>query len=146
MLRKVLNLVVVIAVIIAISGIFIHLYNTGKKESLANNANTKIASKEKKDNNKKNNTTENKSKENNNSTESKDEEQEETNKAEDEEYNEETSEEPDEEEDNNETANEIAVSSTASFNSIYIEIIGATIIISGVGYIILNIKKKKELF
>ena len=44
MLRKIINFIVVLAIIVAISGIFIHLYNNSRKGTHSFDASSKISS------------------------------------------------------------------------------------------------------
>lgn len=133
MLKKIINIIIVLIVVGAISAVFIKLYNDSKLET--NNFKT---TQEKGSINKKDKT------ENT-------EESIENNKNEDESKNDDSNEETEElnsNENNSETENseasvegsEIAVASTSSFQNIYFQIIGSIIIIAGISSIIIKIK------
>ncbi|MBR3161478.1 MAG: hypothetical protein IKF19_01950 [Bacilli bacterium] len=125
MLRKIINLIVVFAVIVAISGIFIHLYNNSNKkhnkfDTVKEKVNEKIKSKKKKtdDANSSGEASDKKS-----DTEDLTDNDVSSN---DEEENSEASDSTD-----NINGNEVAVVSTGTKENIYITLVGGIIVISG---------------
>ena len=142
MIRKIINLIVVFAVIIGISGIFIHLYNNSNRKNLNNKFDTvKETIKKKKNKNKKNDTSDS---ENNKSNDNSEEDS--NNSSKDVELDDDVSngdnDDIDENSDNNITGSEISVGSTGTKENIYISLVGGIIIISGAG-LILKLNKNR---
>ena len=136
MLRKLLNLIVLVAVIVAISGIFIHLYNNSKLkdnkfDTIKDTINKKKSSK--KNNSKKKDNTNNKKVDDKDNTANNEEELDDNDITVNEENN----------NANSISGNEVAVASTGSKENIYITILGGVIIISGVGFITLKLNKDR---
>lgn len=137
MLRKILNIVIVLVIVGAISVVFINLYNSSKLED--NNFETtkeetseKKSSKDKKETTKETNTNDS-NEENNEDTQTQEE-----NSATDEE-NSETS--TKDESTSNISGSEVAVASTSSFENKNIQIIGSIVLIIGVSTIIIKTRK-----
>ena len=137
MLRKILNIVIVLVIVGAISVVFINLYNSSKLED--NNFETtkeetseKKSSKDKKETTKETNTNDS-NEENNEDTQTQEE-----NSATDEE-NSETS--TKDESTSNISGSEVAVASTSSFKNKNIQIIGSIVLIIGVSTIIIKTRK-----
>lgn len=133
MLKKIINIIIVLIVVGAISAVFIKLYNDSKLET--NNFKT---TQEKGSINKKD-----KTKNTEESIENKENEDESKNDDSNEETEELNSNENNSETENSEASvegSEIAVASTSSFQNIYFQIIGSIIIIAGISSIIIKIK------
>ena len=137
MLRKILNIVIVLVIVGAISVVFINLYNSSKLED--NNFETtkeetseKNSSKNKKETTKETNTNDS-NEENNEDTQTQEE-----NSATDEENSETSTE---DESTSNISGSEVAVASTSSFENKNIQIIGSIVLIIGVSTIIIKTRK-----
>ena len=137
MLRKILNIVIVLVIVGAISVVFINLYNSSKLED--NNFETtkeetseKKSSKDKKETTKETNTNDS-NEENNEDTQTQEE-----NSATDEENSETSTE---DESTSNISGSEVAVASTSSFENKNIQIIGSIVLIIGVSTIIIKTRK-----
>lgn len=137
MLRKILNIVIVLVIVGAISIVFINLYNSSKLED--NNFETtkeetseKNSSKNKKETTKETNTNDS-NEENNEDTQTQEE-----NSATDEENSETSTE---DESTSNISGSEVAVASTSSFENKNIQIIGSIVLIIGVSTIIIKTRK-----
>ena len=120
MLRKILNIVIVLVIVGAISIVFINLYNSSKLED--NNFETT-----------KETNTNDSNKENNEDTQTQEE-----NSATDEENSETSTE---DESTSNISGSEVAVASTSSFKNKNIQIIGSIVLIIGVSTIIIKTRK-----
>ena len=145
MLRRIINFIVVLAIVIAISGIFIHLYNNSRnesnkfdtvKESVKNDKKNK---KNKKDsNNKIENNNKNDKKEDNNNENSKNENLDDNDVVDD-------SIEQVDNKSNDDASNvngsEVAVASTGKSKNIYISIFGGLIVLTGTGMVLLKLNK-----
>lgn len=125
-IRKILNFLVVIAIIGAISAVFINYYNKNKLEA----DDFKSSSKE-------NSTDKKKDDESENSKVEENQEKSEDN-ASIEKNDEDNADDSSTEETNNESSNEVSVESTSSFKNNYVAIIGSTIILLGASTIILK--------
>lgn len=137
MLRKILNIVIVLVIVGAISIVFINLYNSSKLED--NNFETtkeetseKNSFKNKKETTKETNTNDS-NEENNEDTQTQEE-----NSATDEENSETSTE---DESTSNISGSEVAVASTSSFKNKNIQIIGSIVLIIGVSTIIIKTRK-----
>ena len=135
MLRKLINFIVVLAVVVAISGIFIHLYNNSKNENdnfdtTSESSSNKKAKKkkEKKDSTKKTETEQSNSKSDSSELDDNDvvDDSNESNSVED--------------NDNSVAGSEVAVVSTGTKENIYIAIFGGIVVIAGTS-IILKVNK-----
>ena len=143
MIRKIINLIVVFAVIIGISGIFIHLYNNSNRKNLNNKFDTvKETIKKKKNKNKKNDTSDS---ENNKSNDNSEEDSNNSSKdveLDDDDVSNGDNDDIEENSDNNINGSEISVGSTGTKENIYISLVGGIIIISGAG-LILKLNKNR---
>ena len=142
MLRRILNLIVILVIIVAISGIFINLYNSGKKES---NKFDTVKEKVKENASKvKDNIKKQKEKiidsdnnSNNESTESKkDTEESDVNTSEVSSNSSNIS-----EDSSSVAGSEIAVSSTGTKENIILSLVGGVVILSGAGLVIYRTNK-----
>ena len=131
MLRKIINFIVVLAIIVAISGIFIHLYNNSRKGTHNFDATNKISSSKSSKKKKKTNNDEQsiiKKKDNEDSSE----------ESEDNDVVDDSNEQGDvlESDESTVSGSEVAVASTGTKENVYIAIVGAVIVITGTGIIL----------
>lgn len=137
MLRKILNIVIVLVIVGAISVVFINLYNSSKLED-NNFETTKEETSEKKSSKDKKETTEETNTNDSNEENNEDTQTQEENSATDE-KNSETS--TEDESTSNISGSEVAVASTSSFKNKNIQIIGSIVLIIGVSTIIIKTRK-----
>ena len=144
MIKKIINLIVIFAVIIGISGIFIHLYNNSNRKNLNHKSNNiKEEAKEKKKSTKNNNESKNNKSKNNTKNEENNKEVELDDNDIADNDNDDNTEEVTDSTDKNISGSEINVGSTGTKENIYISIIGGIIIISGIGVITLKLNKNR---
>ena len=137
MLRKILNIVIVLVIVGAISIVFINLYNSTKLED-NNFETTKEETSEKKSSKDKKETTEETNTNDSNEENNEDTQTQEENSATDEENSETSTE---DESTSNISGSEVAVASTSSFKNKNIQIIGSIVLIIGVSTIIIKTRK-----
>lgn len=137
MLRKILNIVIVLVIVGAISVVFINLYNSSKLED-NNFETTKEETSEKKSSKDKKETTEETNTNDSNEENNEDTQTQEENSATDEENSETSTE---DESTSNISGSEVAVASTSSFKNKNIQIIGSIVLIIGVSTIIIKTRK-----
>lgn len=137
MLRKILNIVIVLVIVGAISVVFINLYNSSKLED-NNFETTKEETSEKKSSKDKKETTEETNTNDSNEENNEDTQTQEENNATDEENSETSTE---DESTSNISGSEVAVASTSSFENKNIQIIGSIVLIIGVSTIIIKTRK-----
>lgn len=137
MLRKILNIVIVLVIVGAISVVFINLYNSSKLED-NNFETTKEETSEKKSSKDKKETTEETNTNDSNEENNEDTQTQEENSATDEENSETSTE---DESTSNISGSEVAVASTSSFENKNIQIIGSIVLIIGVSTIIIKTRK-----
>ena len=137
MLRKILNIVIVLVIVGAISVVFINLYNNSKLED-NNFETTKEETSEKNSSKNKKETTEETNTNDSNEENNEDTQTQEENSATDEENSETSTE---DESTSNISGSEVAVASTSSFKNKNIQIIGSIVLIIGVSTIIIKTRK-----